>query len=611
MTRLPVLRLRSALAAALLATAISSVASAAAARSDYRARLPQDEVIYFLLPDRFENGDLGNDRGGLSGDRLATGFDPTHQGFYHGGDLKGLTKRLDYIQGLGATAVWVAPVFKNKAIQGPPGHESAGYHGYWITDFTQVDPHLGTNADFKALVDAVHARGMKFYMDIVVNHTADVIQLAECKTQLDCPYRSVADYPYQRRGGVNGAAINPGFSGEKNGSQANFAKLKDPNFAYTVRVPEAERNLKVPAWLNDPIYYHNRGNSTFSGESSTMGDFSSLDDVFTENPRVVRGMIDIYSTWVDKYRVDGFRIDTAQHVNPEFWQKFVPAILARAKADGIPHFHIFGEVATGEMDPAHTAVNTRVDKLPSVLDFSFGRAVIDVVAGVAGTDELAKLFRADPLYEGGAEAALQLPTFLGNHDAGRFPALMKMFGFKGDDRELLQRDMLGHAMLLTLRGVPTIYSGDEQGFVGKGGDQAARQDMFPSKVASYNEDPLLGTGATTAQANFDTNHPLYREIADLARIRTTHPALTRGLQLIRYSSDKPGLFAVSRFDPTSRREMLLLFNTSTEPLHQNVRVETRSKEFEVLAGVCPLTAQAPGSVEIELPALGYSVCYAR
>ena len=73
------------------------------------------------------------------------------------------------------------------------------------------------------------------------------------------------------------------------------------------------------------------------------------------------------------------------------------------------------------MDPAHTAVNTRVDKLPSVLDFAFARAVIDVVAGNAGTDELAKLFRADPLYEGGAAAALRLPTFIGNHDAGRFP----------------------------------------------------------------------------------------------------------------------------------------------------------------------------------------------
>jgi glycosidase len=378
-----------------------------------------------------------------------------------------------------------------------------------------------------------------------------------------------------------------------------------------VRVPPAERNVKVPAWLNDPIYYHNRGNSIFRGESSIMGDFSGLDDVFTENPRVIRGMIEIYGAWIDKYRVDGFRIDTAQHVDPVFWQRFVPAMLARARANGIPNFHIFGEVATSDMDPAHTAVNTRVDKLPSVLDFPFTRAVVDVVSGTAGTDELAKLFRADPLYEGGAEAALRLPTFLGNHDAGRFPMLVRHFLPNVSDSELLQRDMLGHAMLLTLRGVPTIYSGDEQGFVGKGGDQDARQDMFASRVATYNEDRLLGTSSTTAQSNFNTSHPLFREIAELARLRTSHRALTRGRQVVRYSTDKPGLFAVSRFEPGTGREMLLLFNTSTSPIEQNVAVETRSAHFTALAGNCPAAASAPGSVRISLPPLGFAVCDAR
>jgi glycosidase len=342
-----------------------------------------------------------------------------------------------------------------------------------------------------------------------------------------------------------------------------------------------------------------------------MGDFAGLDDVFTENPRVVRGMIEIYGAWIDKYHVDGFRIDTAQHVNPEFWQQFVPAMLERARADGIPNFHIFGEVATSEMDPAHTAVNTRVDKLPSVLDFSFTRAVVDVVSGAAGTDELAKLFRADPLYEGGAEGALRLPTFVGNHDAGRFPMLMRMVVPKLAGDELMRRDMLGHAMLLTLRGVPTIYYGDEQGFVGKGGDQDSRQDMFASRVASYNADKLLGSNSTTAQANFNLQHPLYREISELAHIRTSHQALTRGLQLIRYSSDKPGLFAVSRFDPANGREMLLLFNTSNQPVKQEVRVETRSRAFETLLGTCASRVDAPGSVAVDLPALGYAVCNAR
>jgi glycosidase len=588
-----------------------SLLAASTSVTGYRARLPEDEVIYFLLPDRFENGDPSNDRGGLSGDRLTTGFDPTSKGFYHGGDLKGLTRRLDYIKGLGATTVWLSPIFTNKAAQGPKGQESAGYHGYWITDFTHVDPHLGTDADFKALVDAAHAKGLKVYMDIVVNHTADVLYPAECAGQNQCPYRSIADYPYQRRGGIDGASINQGFAGEKDGSAANFARLKDPDYAYTMKVAPAEKDIKRPAWLNDPIYYHNRGDSTFRGESSIMGDFSGLDDVFTENPRVVVGMVDIYGAWIDKYGVDGFRIDTAQHVDPVFWQHFVPAMLAKAKARGIPNFHIFGEVATSDMDPAHTAVNTRVDKLPSVLDFSFTRAVVDVVVNNAGTDELAKLFRADPLYEGGAKTALRLPTFLGNHDAGRFGFFIRKFMPNASPDEVLRRDMLAHAMLLTLRGVPTIYSGDEQGFAGKGGDQDARQDMFASQVASYNEDSLIGSSSTTARANFNSDHPLYQEIAELAKIRTSHKALTRGLQLIRYSSDKPGLFAVSRFEPGSGREMVLLFNTSNEPIQQHVRVETRSTKFEVLWGVCPLTADAPGTITAELPAFGYSVCYAR
>ncbi|HEX8937052.1 MAG TPA: alpha-amylase family glycosyl hydrolase, partial [Sphingomicrobium sp.] len=357
---------------------------------------------------------------------------------------------------------------------------------------------------------------------------------------------------------------------------------------------------------------HNRGDSTFRGESSTMGDFGGLDDIFTENPRVVQGMIDIYGAWIDQYHVDGFRIDTAQHVNPEFWQKFVPAMLARARKDGIPNFHIFGEVATDIADPAHTAENTRVDKLPSVLDFGFLWAVRDVVVGQAGTDELAKLFRADALYEGGAAAALRLPTFVSNHDSpGHIGWAIRHARPNAADDELLKRDMLAQAMLLTLRGVPTIYFGDEQGFVGKGGDQDARQDMFASQVARYNEDKLIGTSSTTARSNFNPAHPLYREIASLARIRTAHKALTRGLQLVRYSQDKPGLFAVSRFEPGTGREMLLLFNTSTTPVKQNVRVETRSAHFETLAGNCPLAASAPGSVAIALPPLGFAVCNAR
>jgi hypothetical protein len=97
-----------------LLSSLAFLTAAAAAPADYRARLPQDEVIYFLLPDRFENGDPSNDRGGLSGDRRATGFDPTAKGFYHGGDLKGLTSRLDYIQGMASPRSGWRPCSRTK-----------------------------------------------------------------------------------------------------------------------------------------------------------------------------------------------------------------------------------------------------------------------------------------------------------------------------------------------------------------------------------------------------------------------------------------------------------------------------------------------------------------
>ena len=135
----------------------------------------------------------------------------------------------------------------------------------------------------------------------------------------------------------------------------NFARLTDPGYAYTPFVPPAEASVKVPEWLNSPIYYHNRGNSDFWGESSLHGDFVGLDDLMTENPRVVQGFIDIYGDWIERYRIDGFRIDTARHVDAEFWRAFVPAMLKRARAKGIPNFHIFGEVAADGVDVAQLA----------------------------------------------------------------------------------------------------------------------------------------------------------------------------------------------------------------------------------------------------------------
>ena len=307
---------------ALLSAALVPAAASAHPGSDagHSLRGPlTNQDFYFVMADRFENGDTANDTGGLTGDRLVTGFDPTAKGFYNGGDLKGLRNRIDYIRGLGTTAIWLTPSFKNKPVQLEDG-PSAGYHGYWITDFTQIDPHLGTNADLRALVDAAHARGMKVFFDIITNHTADVIgyDTGARKPYVSkdvAPYRTASGQPFDDRD----------YAGTNQFPPLSATTSFPPG--YTPVLDPAEQNLKQPAWLNDVTLYHNRGDTTFVGENSQYGDFFGLDDLFTENPRVVRGMIDIYKTWIRDFSIDGFRIDTMKHVNDEFWQKFSPAVL--------------------------------------------------------------------------------------------------------------------------------------------------------------------------------------------------------------------------------------------------------------------------------------------
>ena len=562
--------------------------------AELRQRPPQDEVIYFLLPDRFANGDPSNDHGGYAPERLTSGFDPSDTDFYHGGDLAGLTQRLDYIQGLGATAVWLAPIFKNKPVQTHGNYTGAAHHGYWITDFTAVDPHFGDEAAMRAFVDAAHARGMKVYMDIVANHTADVIRYRECPER-PCEYRSRADYPYTRQGGVDGQPINAGFDGQ------DFSRLTRPDYAYTPYVPEGEENLKVPAWLNDPIRYHNRGESTFSGESSLDGDFAGLDDLLTEDPVVVQGMIEVFGGWIDKYGIDGFRIDTARHVNPEFWQAFIPAMLQRAEAKGIPHFHIFGEVY--DPDPAVTARFTRVDAYPAVLDFPFQKQAVDVASGKVGTDALAKLFDADAVYAQGADTAAILPTFLGNHDMGRVGFFVKQANPEADDAELLARIKLAHALMMFSRGVPTLYYGDEQGFAGAGGYGNSRQDMWDSQTPVYRDTAPIGG----RQPAYSADAPMYRAIAEMARVRAAEPALRRGRQVVRAYGDEPGLFALSRLMGDGA-EVLVLFNSSTAPVTAQVEVEPTSIRWQALRGDCAPESSAPASVRVSVPPLDYLVC---
>ncbi|MEV5439464.1 pullulanase-type alpha-1,6-glucosidase [Streptomyces sp. NPDC052682] len=510
------------------------------------------EQFYFVLPDRFANGSTANDRGGLTGSRLTTGYDPTDKGFYQGGDLKGLTRKLDYIKGLGTTAIWLAPIFKNQPVQGTGSNASAGYHGYWITDFTQVDPHFGTAEDLETLIDKAHAKGMKVFFDVITNHTADVVDYEE----KSYGYLSKGAFPYLTKDG------EPFDDADYAQGGKDFPPVDRDSFPRTPTVPAAKRNLKVPAWLNDPAMYHNRGDSTYAGESTTYGDFSGLDDLWTERPEVVRGMERIYQRWVRDFGIDGFRIDTVKHVGMEFWTQWATALDAYAAKRGRDDFFMFGEVYSADTDV--TAPYVTQGRLDATLDFPFQEAARQYASQGGSARTLASVFGDDYKYTTGRANAYEQVTFLGNHDMGRIGSFLKQDNPKATDAELLARDRLANELMFLSRGNPVVYYGDEQGFTGSGGDKDARQSMFASRTADYLDDDRLGTDRTHAEDAYDTGAPLYRHISTLGKLRKAHPALADGVQQERYAADGPGVYAFSRTDRRTGVEYLVAFNNADQ-----------------------------------------------
>lgn len=547
------------------------------------------EQFYFVMTDRFANGDTSNDTAGIAGDRLAHGFDPTDKGFYHGGDIAGLRSKLDYIEGLGTTAIWLTPSFKNRPVQGTGADASAGYHGYWITDFTQIDPHLGTNEELEALIAEAHAKDIKVYFDIITNHTADVISYAE-GTQT---YITKATEPYRD---ASGATFDPAtYAGTD-----TFPAL-DPatSFPYTPVIAEADKDAKVPAWLNDPTMYHNRGDSTWAGESVTFGDFVGLDDLMTEHPTVVDGFVDVYQDWID-LGIDGFRIDTAKHVNFEFWETWSAEVLDYAHDAGKDEFFMFGEVF--DADPAKLSPYVRNSDMNSVLDFTFQSAATAYAKGGTGAGAkpsgLRALFAGDDMYTTPDSSATALPTFLGNHDMGRV-------GFVLAGADLQQRDELAHELMYLTRGQPVVYYGDEQGFAGAGGDKDARQTLFATQTAEYANQPLVTGGQLGSQDRYATDAPLYTHIAALAELRSSHPALETGAQIERFVEDAAaGVYAFSRVDRDEKVEYLVATNNATAARTVSIPTLTAGASFAPLyGGGQAFSTDAAGVASVTVPAL--------
>jgi glycosidase len=511
-------------------------------------RGPQsDESVYFVMTDRFENGDSSNDYGGSNQSLPVSGFAPEDIGYWHGGDFKGLTKRLDYIKSMGFTSIWITPPVVQKYVQG----NSAAYHGYWGVDFTTVDPHLGTEADFKEFVVGAHKLGMKVIIDVVTNHTADVIY-------------------YENGRPVVGAA---------------------------------EANIKKPDWLNQVSNYHNLGNNPSSGNLVLDGDFFGLDDLETENPKVISGWIDVWSNWITKFDIDGMRIDTFKHVNPEFWKAFIPKIQAAAIAAGKKDFPIFGEAADSDAQSLSTYVAG--GEVPSVLDFDFQKQVKSFAQFGVSAESLAELFNRDDLYTTSTTNAYGLATFLGNHDMGRIGYFLSNAVSAGESQPLLERAKLANAALFLLRGGPVLYYGDEKGMTGIGGDKKARQDMFATQVVDWQNEVRIGSTPIKNLSAFDVKNPLEDQITELQKVIAANPALRNGTQEVRYA--KYGLFIVSRY--LNGVEYLVALNGADSPAQGQFKVGSLKGEWEVLSGNCTISSDS--QIALAITQRNYCVAKAK
>ena len=509
-------------------SAPTSQEAAALASSSVRSAFAGDNV-YFVLTDRYKNGNTANDRMGLSStSRDVTAFDPTSTAYYHGGDLAGLTDGCTTGDGvarlkeMGFTSVWLTPPFKQRYVQSG----SAAYHGYWITDFTDIDPHLGTKADFKNFVDCLHSQDMKVVLDIVMNHTGDVNYY------------------------VNG--------------NYNFGAVRTPGIA------SGDVNLRKPAFLNDLSNYHNRGDvqDWNNKEQSQNGDFFGLDDLFTEKPAVIEGFAQVYASWVNDYGIDGFRIDTAKHVDDAFLGKWWPRVRELTAAKN-PDLFAFGEVYDASTSTLTQFVRDRA--IPSVLDFAFQNAAVQFAAGnnVSG---ISSVFDADDWYTTSSTNAYNQVTFLGNHDMGRFGQMLKWAGDPVED--LWGSSLLGYDLMYMSRGIPNVYYGDENGIIGTGGDQASRQDMFPTSVNAWKTEPRIARNPIGSGSYLtERDHPIQERITNLNQLRNAHPALKTGAQIKRLAAN--GILAFSRFDSADRREYVVALN-NTKTTKGSITIQTSS-----------------------------------
>jgi glycosidase len=511
-------RLRPWLGAALLA---GLVLPAIAQHRGLKLHVPspdwRDQVIYFVLTDRFDDGNPRNNEQGLGE------YNPREGHMYSGGDIEGIRRRLDYVQALGATAVWLTPPVLNQWHD--TTHGFWGYHGYWASHFKRMDPHVGTLADYQRLSDALHRRGMVLVQDVVVNHTGNFF------------------------------SYGPGWRADD--PAADYR----PNTGSRPLVGQHPRPLQAPFDLNDPRRAQDRRAGIYHWtpeirdvtvrEEELNFQTSGLDDLNTESPVVRRALRDSFGYWVREVGVDAFRIDTAYHVPPGFFEDFLyatdpraPGVAQVARRTGRRDFLAFGE-GFGIDPPGQTRYTRKLEsyirgdkgqqRLGGMLNFPLYAGLVDVFARGRAPAELQRRVQDMVAANTRGIDPRRLPSFIDNHDVDRWLAV--------SGEPAMKQALLA---LMTLPGIPVLYYGTEQGLV------AQRASMFAAGWGSGGRD------------RFDMQAPLFRFTQAAVALRQAHRGFSRALpQPMQAGGAGPGVLAWRNVHEGPQR--IVLFNTADAP----------------------------------------------
>jgi glycosidase len=481
----------------------------------------EDEVLYFLLIDRFSDGReaMPGSPGQPTGTPLfAPGDDGDAVGTpdaaqrwrdagrsWVGGTLAGIRSKLGYLAGQGVSALWISPVLKQA--QTPPGGPTS-YHGYATQDFLDVDPHFGSASDLRDLVTDAHAAGLRVILDVVLNHTGDVFSYV-VDTAWDGQTHAVAGW---RDSSGQVIPFTPEAAATAWPDGAVFPSELQPGSTFTQRG-------YIVNWDNFPEYVE--------GDFLTLKDVthgSGPTDSYLPSP-ALRALTTAYCWWIAYADLDGLRLDTVKHMDPGATRFFASAIHEFAESIGKDRFFIVGEI-TG---PREQAVDTmELTGLDAALGIADVQGQLEAtVKGWGSPNGYFDLFRNSALIGKDSHTWLRntVVTSYDDHDQVRKGPVKARFCADADGKVLA---LAALALNVTTLGIPCIYYGSEQGLDGSGGgenaDRYIREAMFGGEFGAFR---------TRDRHVFDTSHPLYRELATLLAVRRQELALRRGRQYLR------------------------------------------------------------------------------